>query len=247
MSRDCVLASERRRSATASPGPHPVLCLKQDEADAAAVRRCLEGESTAFAELVERYQRPLFNVALRLLGRYEEAADATQNAFLKSYAHLNTFDPTQRFFSWICRVMRNECLNTIRAKRASEPLSDDMVGTVRPVDAVEAAERDRAVQQALMSLSTEYREVIALRHFGEMSSEEIAVTLGVPAKTRQVSPVLARQCLAERLSAWKAGVSARFETASSIRPAAVGRGAARRRAGDRAAIGSLAADHDADC
>ena len=186
--------------------PGPAVYVKQDEADAAAVRRCLEGESTAFAELVERYQRPLFNVALRLLGRYEEAADATQNAFLKSYAHLNTFDPTQRFFSWIYRVLRNECLNTIRAKRASEPLSDELVGTVRPVDTVEAAERDRAVQQALMSLSTEYREVIALRHFGEMSYEEIAVTLGVPAKTVKSRLYSARQCLAERLSAWKAGV-----------------------------------------
>jgi len=184
----------------------PAVYVKQDEADAAAVRRCLEGESNAFAELVERYQRPLFNVALRLLGSYDGASDATQNAFLKAYAHLETFDSTQRFFSWIYRVLRNECLNALRAKRPWEPLSEDLIDAARPVDAVEAAERDHAVRQALMSLPVEYREVIALRHFVEMSYEDMAVALGIPAKTVKSRLYSARQRLAERLSAWKARV-----------------------------------------
>lgn len=177
--------------------------LDQDEADLAAVRRCLDGEQAAFEELVLRYQSPLFNVALRLLGRYDEAHDATQNAFIKAYRHLETFDATQRFFSWIYRILRNECLNVLRSQRTWEPLSDGVLGGERQTDTVEDVERQRAVQQAVMSLDTDYREVIALRHFADMSYEDIAATLGIPAKTVKSRLYSARQRLAASLSAWK--------------------------------------------
>ena len=177
--------------------------LDQDEADLAAVRRCLDGDRAAFEELVLRYQRPLFNVALRLLGRYDEASDATQNAFIKAYGHLETFDATQRFFSWIYRILRNECLNALRGKRTFEPLSDGVLGADRPADTIEDVERQRAVQQAVMSLDIDYREVIALRHFADMSYEDIATTLGIPSKTVKSRLYTARQRLAESLSAWK--------------------------------------------
>jgi RNA polymerase sigma-70 factor (ECF subfamily) len=177
--------------------------LEQDEADLAAVRRCLDGEQAAFEELVRRYQRPLFNVAVRLLGRYDEASDATQNAFVKAYGHLETFDATQRFFSWIYRILRNECLNALRSQRSWEPLSDGLLGAAGPTDAIEDVERQRAVQHAVMALDPEYREVIALRHFADMSYEDIAATLGIPAKTVKSRLYSARQRLAANLSAWK--------------------------------------------
>ena len=177
--------------------------LDQDGADLAAVRRCLDGEQAAFEELVLRYQRPLFNVALRLLGRYDAAHDATQTAFVKAYRHLRTFDQKQRFFSWIYRILRNECLNALRSQPVWEPLSDGLLGPERPTDAIEDMERQRAVHQAVMSLDTEYREVIALRHFADMSYEDIAATLGIPAKTVKSRLYSARQRLAASLSAWK--------------------------------------------
>ena len=177
--------------------------LDQDGADLAAVRRCLDGDRAAFEELVLRYQRPLFNVALRLLGRYDEASDATQNAFVKAYGHLETFDATQRFFSWIYRILRNECLNALRGQRPFEPLSDGVLGAAWPTDAIEDVERQRAVQRAVMSLDIDYREVIALRHFADMSYEDIATTLGIPSKTVKSRLYTARQRLAESLSAWK--------------------------------------------
>ena len=180
--------------------------LDQDEADRAAVRRCLDGEQAGFEELVLRYHRPLFNVALRLLGRYEEASDATQSAFIKAYQHLGTFDTTQRFFSWIYRILRNECLNCIRGQRTWEPLSDDVLGVARPTDTLEDVERQRAVHRAVMSLSADYREVIALRHFADMSYEDIATMLGIPAKTVKSRLYSARQRLAASLSAWKVGL-----------------------------------------
>ncbi|HEX6464260.1 MAG TPA: sigma-70 family RNA polymerase sigma factor [Vicinamibacterales bacterium] len=166
------------------------------------MRRCLEGDRAAFEELVQRYQRPLFNVALRLLGRYDEASDATQNVFVKAYRHLETFDATQRFFSWIYRILRNECLNALRGRRTWEPLSNDVLGGGRSPDAIEDAERQRAVQRAVMSLDTDYREVIALRHFAGMSYEDIATMLGIPAKTVKSRLYTARQRLAASLSGW---------------------------------------------
>lgn len=176
--------------------------LAQDAEDAAIVHRCLHGETAAFEHIVKRYERPLFNVAFRMLGRYEDASDATQNAFIKAYGHLDSFDPTQRFFSWIYRILKNECLNVLRAQRAFEPLEVD-IATAETGDAVEDAERHRALLRGLMQLSTEHREVIALRHFAEMSYEEVGVTLGIPEKTVKSRLYSARQRLGELLSDWK--------------------------------------------
>ena len=75
------------------------------------------GRRNAYEAIVTRYQRGLFNVALRMLGNYEDARDATQNAFVKAYEHLDRFDPEQRFFNWIFRILKNECLNVLRARR----------------------------------------------------------------------------------------------------------------------------------
>src|SRR5215212_1070296 len=71
------------------------------ESDETLVVRCLAGDQAAFESIVVRYQRGLFNVAIRLLGSYEDARDCTQTAFVKAYEHLDTFDVSQRFFSWI--------------------------------------------------------------------------------------------------------------------------------------------------
>ena len=88
----------------------------QDE-DAALVRQTLAGDSDAFGVLVTRYQRVLYTVAFRMLGNAEDARDVTQDAFVKAYQRLSTFDPSYRFFSWMYRILVNECLNTVRSRR----------------------------------------------------------------------------------------------------------------------------------
>ena len=91
--------------------------LTNEADDSALVRQCLSGDASAFEALIERYQRCLFNVAFRMLGNYDDALDSTQNAFIKAYEHLDRFDTGQRFFSWLYRILKNECLNFIRARR----------------------------------------------------------------------------------------------------------------------------------
>lgn len=179
--------------------------IDQDADDLALVARCRAGETAAFEALVGRYQRVLFTVALRMLGNGDAASDAAQNAFVKAYRKIETFDPTRRFFSWIYRILVNECLNARRDRPPHEPLAPDLAAVGTPADVFETAERRRGVQAAILALPMEYREVIVLRHFTELSYEEIAETLHVPAKTVKSRLHTARARLAAMLMGLEAG------------------------------------------
>jgi len=177
--------------------------LHQDEDDAAVVARCLSGETAAFERLVLQYQGVLHRVAYRMLGNHDEARDATQTAFVKAYERLGTYDPSFRFFSWIYRILTNECLNVLRRRKPEESVHPDLLLAAAPVDRLEAGQRRAAVQTALMSLPLEYREVVILRHFADLSYDEMATTLGIPAKTVKSRLYTARQQLGRLLFAWR--------------------------------------------
>lgn len=164
------------------------------------VTRCLRGDPTAFEPLVARYQGVLFAVALRMLGDYEDARDAVQNAFVRAYERLETCDPDRKFFSWMYRIAVNECLNTIRARRPTEELAPDMSVDAGAFAAVEASELRQRVQTALTSLTPEYRAVVVLRHFADLSYEEIGESLSIPVKTVKSRLFTARERLAALLA-----------------------------------------------
>lgn len=174
--------------------------------DAVWVARCLKGDSSAFETLVRRYQRVLFTVALRLTANYEDARDVTQNAFVRAYERLDTYDPTRRFFSWIYRIAVNEGLNFRRARRSSEQI-DERVEAERRPDPIEQAETGTRVQAALMELTEEYREVIVMRYFAELSYEEIGEAVGIPEKTVKSRLFSARQRLGQLLSSGRSVAS----------------------------------------
>jgi len=176
--------------------------LKSDEDDATAIRRCLEGDTAAFELLIAHHERVLYRVALRMLGNPEDARDATQTAFVKAYEQLHRFDPAHRFFSWIYRILSNECLNQRRARRPQVEVDAALPATGGPFEALQAGERKRRVQAALLELAPAYREVVVLRHFAELSYEEIAAVLGIPAKTVKSRLHTARQQLGARLFGW---------------------------------------------
>ena len=163
------------------------------------VDRCLKGDASAFEPLVARYERALFAVALRLVANYEDARDVTQNAFIRAYEHLDSFDPQRRFFSWVYRIAVNESLNLRRARRPQEALGTEVQvagGQAEAISAIEAHETTARVEQALGQLSEEYREVVVLRYFAELSYEEISHAVGVPEKTVKSRLFSARQRLA---------------------------------------------------
>jgi RNA polymerase sigma-70 factor (ECF subfamily) len=173
--------------------------LPTDEDDAALVARCLEGDRDAFAGLVGRYQRVLYTVAFRMLGNPADAEDAAQTAFVRAFERLGSYDGQHRFFSWLYRILANECLNQLRARKPLELVADRPSDDPLPPEAMELAERQRVVQQALLLLSSEHREVIVLRHFAELGYDEIGAALGIPVKTVKSRLYTARQQLAGRL------------------------------------------------
>jgi RNA polymerase sigma-70 factor (ECF subfamily) len=165
------------------------------------VDRCLRGDVEAFAPLVERYQKPLYNVALRMVRDREDARDITQTAFVKAYEKLRSFDRQHRFFSWIYRIVVNEAINTRERRRPSAPLLADVAGGGGVEEALASRERSDSVQAALLRLSAEDREVIVLRHFADQSYAEIGETLGLPEKTVKSRLHEARRRLGRMLGA----------------------------------------------
>ena len=147
-----------------------------DAEDRELVEKCCRGDRGAFTELVDRYQKTVFNTALRIVGEPEEAEDVAQSAFLKAYEKLETFKPEFRFFSWIYRITVNESLNVLRYRKHFQKLEEGAAVTDPPV--VEVDETDR-IQDALMELKLDHRVVVVLKHIQGLSYEEIGQVLEI--------------------------------------------------------------------
>ena len=169
--------------------------------DAQLVRLCREGDAAAFGELIDRYQKTLFNTALRMTGDYEEARDITQSAFVKAYERLESFNPEFKFFSWIYRILLNEALNALKQRRQNADVDPEQLAHDHtPEREFEAQKLSAKIDTALRALSLEYRVVIVLRHFNEMSYDEMSEILSIPAKTVKSRLYTARQNLAAILA-----------------------------------------------
>ena len=96
-----------------------------DDQDRALIQRYLEGEADAAGGLVDRYQKPLFNVALRMLDNAQDAEDVTQTVFFNAFLKLRTYDPRYKFFSWVYRMTVNESLNLLKSRKRTTTLDDD--------------------------------------------------------------------------------------------------------------------------
>lgn len=166
-----------------------------DELDRTLVQRCLDGERNAAGELVDRYQRRLFNVALRLLGNVQDAEDVTQTVFGNAFISLKSFDPKYRFFSWIYRMTVNESLNAIKRRKKMVTLEDHLSLPAAGVATDDAMEAEDRVGKALMDLKPDDRAVVVLRHFVSFSYEEMADVLEVPVKTVKSRLFTARERL----------------------------------------------------
>jgi RNA polymerase sigma-70 factor (ECF subfamily) len=171
--------------------------------DDVLIGQSMAGDADAFGILVTRYQKVMYTVALRMLGNREDAADATQDAFVKAFRGLPTFDSSYRFYSWMYRILVNECLNAIRSRRPVDPIDDEIAGYGDPFETAAAAERHEQIQAALQRLTPDYRSVVVLRHFAGQSYGEIAAALDIPEKTVKSRLFSARQLLGEMLLGWK--------------------------------------------
>lgn len=154
-----------------------------DEWDRSLVQRFLDGDRDAANDLVDRYQRRLFNVSLRMLGNQQDAEDVTQTVFGNVFLSLSSYDSRFRFFSWIYRMTVNESLNAIKRRKQMVTLEDHLAIPTNGIAADDALEVEEHVSKALMQLKPDDRAVVVLRHFASFSHEEIAEVLDVPART----------------------------------------------------------------
>lgn len=169
--------------------------------DQALIKRCQGGDRRALEELLEHYQRPVYNAAYRMLGNPEDASDVTQAVFLKVFEHLDSYKPEYRIFSWIYRIAINESINQINRGKRDEALDEGQPSTAPgPAEETESDDASRRVQDALMSLQEDYRMVIVLRHFSELSYREISEVLHIPEITVKSRLYTARQILKDQLS-----------------------------------------------
>jgi RNA polymerase sigma-70 factor (ECF subfamily) len=163
----------------------------------------LQGAQAAFQELVGRYERTIFNLIVRIVRDPVLAEDVAQDAFVKAFRKLSTFDPARRFSSWILRIAHNAALDALRRRRADPVIAGDLIEPAAPppADPVETASLGRALDAALAVLRPEWRAVIALRYQEELSYEEIAEVLEMPEGTVKTFVHRARKQLMEALTA----------------------------------------------
>ena len=174
-------------------------CTSNAEEDRALVQRYMQGDREAFTLLVVRYQRPIYNAAFWVLRKGEDASDVSQTVFLKAAQQINDYDPRYKFFSWLYRIAINESLNLLRKRKHEDELEDDdefpSPESEGPESQLNASERARCLQAALMKLSVHDRVVISLRHFSDCSYQEIAQILDLDDKTVKSRLFEARQRL----------------------------------------------------
>ena len=179
---------------------------EQDEAQFVAASK--QGDQDAFAQLVQRYQRRIFNLVFRMLQHYEEACEVTQEAFLAAWQGLPSFRGDARFSTWLYRIAYNCALKQLEQRKRDKALqvvvqAEQVVantGQEEPVDAaLERHARQALVHEHLSELPSKYRIVLVLRHLQEMTYEEMAEILSMPIGTIKTHLFRARNLLKERL------------------------------------------------
>jgi RNA polymerase sigma-70 factor (ECF subfamily) len=170
-------------SPTTSPSPEDVETL---------IQRCLQGDQSAWDQIVRHYWRKVFNVAYKFVGKHDEAEDLTQDIFVKVFKSLDTFDRRANFQTWLISISRNLCIDHYRSIRKERETIDRDVDAnelapvsrdVGPVAALEQRDRVALLRQALAALPPTLRTAVLMRDIQELSYQEIAEALRLPEGT----------------------------------------------------------------
>lgn len=170
--------------------------------DAELLARVVDGDHSAFTELMQVHEDRVFSVCLRIMGDREGALDATQETFLTAFRKAHQFEGKSTFGTWVYRIAVNTCYDLLRKqkRRPSEPMPEYL----DPADpgaqeAVDAAGIRPEIRQALATLSPEFRSAVVLADIEGMALPEVAQVLGVPVGTVKSRVFRARRLLAKEL------------------------------------------------
>ncbi len=168
-----------------------------DQSDQQLLVRIQRGDRSAIEYVIERYQRPLFNFALRFLGDSDAATDICQHAFIQFFTHVQELHADEGLKPWLFRVARHRCLDELRRQRTTafsqlapdgdedgtSPLDHYADPAPLPDDLAERDDLQQILAEAIASLPPKYREVVALRYSADLSFAEIGQVLGIPEAT----------------------------------------------------------------
>lgn len=167
------------------------------------------GDKAAFAQIVAEFQTPVYNLAYRMLGNRNDAEDAAQETFLRAYSQLKTYDPGQSFGTWLLSVAAHYCIDRLRRRKFQwlsfdDPRWDESAPSlISDLPSPEASalrkEREEEVQRALQKLAPQYRMVLVLKYWNDLSLEEISQITGDNVGTVKVKLFRARQMLGKQL------------------------------------------------
>lgn len=177
--------------------------------DNAIIESVLQGDVNAFEKLVTKYEKTVYNLALRMTGNAEDAADMTQESFLKAYRSLTSFRGESKFSVWLYRITSNVCLDFLRSK-SRRPVSsltvEDSDGeeteleipdlSADPEEKLLSSLTRDAVQRGLDALPAQQKEILLLREISGLSYGEISETLGIEISTVKTRIFRARKRLA---------------------------------------------------
>lgn len=170
------------------------------------LEQAMKGDKVAFGKIVEAYQTPVYNLAYRMLNNPGEAEEAAQEAFVRAYTRLESYDPAHKFSTWLLSITSNFCIDQLRKRRAlllsiDEPLPPHPAlhsdGAKGPEAQAVSNEQQELVQSLLSELQPEYREAVVLRYWYELSYEEIAETMDTTVSAIKSRLFRARRQLAE--------------------------------------------------
>jgi len=161
----------------ASPAAKPVMTDMDD--DRHLIQRFLEGEASAFTALVNKYRKPVYQIAYRLTRNHQEADDLTQDTFVKAFQGLSKFRGESSFKTWLYRIATNLSINVKKSGRVSKDIGEapddsSQVAEHHFVDDMMAQERKKMLYKAIKTLPPRQRQALVLKSLQDMTCQEVA-------------------------------------------------------------------------
>ena len=180
-----------------------------EPADNILIQRCKVRDTDAYRVLVERYKKQAYSFAFSYLKNVDDAFNISQEAFIKAWNAMNRFEEGRSFRSWLFSIIKNLSINLILKKKNLKEISlekaleesgfDITDSSADPLETLENKEKRKQVWKAIMGLKEEFREIIILKHFNDMSYREISEMLDIPEGTVMSRLYHARLSLKENL------------------------------------------------
>jgi RNA polymerase sigma-70 factor (ECF subfamily) len=202
-----------KTNALSTPNPHrlPSTIAREDEPLLVAAAKA--GDAAAFEELVNRYERKIFRLTMNITRNHEDAEDAMQDAFMKAYRHLGSFQEDSRFYTWLVRIAANEALMRLRKRRPNQFSLDEPIEGAEdlmpreiedwgpsPEQRYAQSEMRDILNAVIDQLEPEFRVVFVLRDVEGFSTEETAAAVGLSIPAVKSRLLRARLKLRQKLN-----------------------------------------------